>query len=292
MSGLDTTEVRRSTPLVARPETFVDWRAVFAGAVIAAGVSLTLLAFGSAIGLSVSSTAPTWRDSSAWLWALSGLFLLFVALCAFGFAGYATGRMRSPTGLAVTPESEFHDGMHGLLAWGLAILLTAVLALAGAAAAARATAPSGGTFGPTASVGENIIASELDELFRSDHKVVDSDIVYRRGEAARILLKTSGNHPISPDDRAYLATIAARQAGLSGAEAEARTDQVIAESATEIHRARVAAVLQAFMIAAALMAGAAVAWFAATEGGSDRERGTIPVWDWTLRRKSRVDARA
>lgn len=288
--SLDTIEPRR-TSLVARPETFVEWRAVFAGAVIAAGVSITLLAFGSAIGLSVSSTAPTWRDSSSWLWLLSGLFLLFVALCGFGAGGYATGRMRSPTGLAETVESEFEDGMHGLIAWGLAILLTAALALAGAALASRATAPSGGALGPSASVaGENVIVTELDELFRTDQRVIDS--VYRRAEAARILLKTSGNRGVSDDDRAYLATIAAREAGISGAEARDRTDRVIAESATEIHRARVAAVLQAFMIAAALLAGAAVAWFSAAEGGSERERGVIPVWDWTLRRRNRPKATA
>ncbi|HEY2885494.1 MAG TPA: hypothetical protein VGJ08_09800 [Rhizomicrobium sp.] len=288
--SLDATEPRR-TSLIARPDTFVDWRAVFAGAVIAAGVSITLLAFGSAIGLSVSSTAPTWRDSSSWLWLLSGLFLLFVALCGFGSGGYATGRMRSPTGLAETVESEFQDGMHGLIAWGLAILLTAVLALAGAALASRATAPSGGVLGPSASVaGENVIATELDELFRTDQRVIDSDIVYRRAEAARILLKTSGNRGVADEDRAYLAAIAAREAGISAAEARDRTDRVVAESATEIHRARVAAVLQAFMIAAALMAGAAVSWFSAAEGGSERERGAIPIWDWTLRRRTRPKA--
>jgi hypothetical protein len=201
--------------------------------------------------------------------------------------------MRSPTGLAETVESEFQDGMHGLIAWGLAILLTAALALAGAALASRATAPSGGALGPSASVaGENVIATELDELFRTDHGVIDSDIVYRRAEAARILLKTSGNKGVADDDRAYLATIAARVAGISTAEARDRADRVIAESATEIHRARVAAVLQAFMIAAALMAGAAVSWFSAAEGGSDRERGAVPIWDWTLRRRNRPKATA
>jgi len=288
--SLDTTEPRR-TSLVARPEAFVDWRAVFAGAVVAAGVSITLLAFGSAIGLSVASAAPTWRDSTPWLWLLSGLFLLFVALCGFGFGGYATGRMRSPTGLAETAESEFQDGMHGAIAWGLAILLTAVLALAGAAFASRATMPSGGVLGPAASVaGENVIATELDELFRTDHRVIDTDIAYRRAEAARILLKTAGNKGLADEDRAYLTSIAAREAGISGAEARDRADRVIAESATEIHRARVAAILQAFMIAAALMAGAAVSWFSAAEGGSDRERGAIPIWDWTLRRRNRPKA--
>jgi hypothetical protein len=288
--SLEPTEPRR-TSLTARPETFVEWRAAFAGAVIAAGVSITLLAFGSAIGLSVSSTAPTWRDSTPWLWLLSGLFLLFVALCGFGSGGYVTGRMRSPTGLAATVESEFQDGMHGLIAWGLAILISATLALAGVLFASHTTEPSGGMLGPTASVaGESVIATELDELFRTDRTVIDSDIVYRRAEAARILLKTSGNKGVADEDRAYLAAIAARQAGISTAEARDRTDRVIAESATEIHRARVATVLQAFMIAAALLAGAAVAWFSATEGGDDRERGAIPIWDWTLRKRNRAKA--
>jgi len=199
--------------------------------------------------------------------------------------------MRSPTGQATTVESEFQDGMHGLIAWGLAILISATLALAGVLFASHTTAPSGGMLGPTASVaGESVIATELDELFRTDRKVIDSDIVYRRAEAARILLKTSGNKGVADEDRAYLAAIAARQAGISTAEARDRTDRVIAESATEIHRARVATVLQAFMIAAALLAGAAVAWFSATEGGDDRERGAIPSWDWTLRKRNRAKA--
>src|SRR5690348_10469938 len=88
--------------VVDRP--FIDWRAIIAGAILAAGVSFTLLAFGSGIGLSVVSTAPTWRDSSPWLWLLSGIFLLFVALCAFGVGGYAAGRMRAR--VAVTEAIE------------------------------------------------------------------------------------------------------------------------------------------------------------------------------------------
>src|SRR5947209_20509348 len=120
-----------------RTQPFIDWRAVIGGAIVAAGVSFTLLAFGSGIGLAVSSTAPTWRDSSPWLWLLSGLFLLFVALCAFGIGGYAAGRLRLATRVAASPETAFLDGMHGLFTWGLAILLTAILALVGAAIAAK-----------------------------------------------------------------------------------------------------------------------------------------------------------
>jgi len=264
---------------------FIDWRAIIAGAILAAGVSFTLLAFGSGIGLSVVSTAPTWRDSSPWLWLLSGLFLLFVALCAFGIGGYAAGRMRARVAVTEAIENEFSDGMHGLFVWGLAILLTAMLAVAGAAMATRAVTPSGGTTGPAASVaGENIIASELDALFRSDRRLVDNNIEYRRAEAARILLKSSSHRGVPGEDRDYLAALAGQEAGLAPEEAQTRADRAIAASRDELRRAREAAVLEAFMIAAALFLGAAAAWYSACEGGRDRLEGTVPVWDWSFRR--------
>ena len=269
------------------PSPSVEWPSVVAGAVVAAGISLTLLAFGSAIGLSVASAAPTWRDSSPWLWLLSGIFLLFVALCAFGFGGYVAGRMRAPLMSRSVEETEFHDGLHGVLTWGLAILITVVLTLAGAAMLAPAAAPSGSRLGPAASVaGENIIASELDELFRTDRRAVDADsLSYRRAEAARILLKAAGHRGVSGEDRDYLAAIAASQTGVAPTDAVTRADRAIAQSATEIRRARQAAVIQAFLIAASLMVGAAVAWFAAREGGHERERGWVPRWTWSPRRR-------
>jgi len=274
------------TIIPVRDEPFIDWRAIIGGAVLSAGVSFTLLAFGSAIGLSVASTAPTWRDSSPWLWLLSGIFLLFVALCAFGIGGYAAGRMRVRVAVSETVETGFRDGMHGLFTWGFAIVLTAALALGGAAATSRAIAPSGGASVPSASVaGENIIVTELDALFRSDRKFVDSDIEYHRSEAARILLKSSDHRGVSSEDRAYLAMLASHEAGVSPEEAQARSDHAVAESRDELRRAREAAVLQAFMIAAALLVGAAVAWYSAYEGGLDRQEGAVPVWDWSYRRR-------
>jgi len=218
----------------------VEWPSIFAGAVVAAGISLTLLAFGSAIGLSVASTAPTWRDSSPWLWLLSGIFLLFVALCSFGFGGYVAGRMRTPLTSRTIEEIEFRDGMHGILTWGVAILLTAVLTLVGAAMLTPAIAPSGSRIGSATSVtGESILASELDELFRMDRRAVDVDsLSYRRAEAARILLMASGHRGVSAENRDYLAAITASQTGLAPADAAARADRVIVESTTEIRRAR------------------------------------------------------
>jgi len=266
----------------AAAQPYIDWRAIIAGAVLAAGVSFTLIAFGSGIGLSVASTAPTWRDSTPWFWLLSGIYLIFVALCAFGIGGYAAGRMRLATRVADAPETAFRDGMHGLFMWGLAILITAVLALAGAAIAAKSAAPSGGTAGASGSVaGENILATELDQLFRSYRYGPAPDTL--RSEAARVLLKSSSHNGVPQDDRSYLSNIVALRAGVNSAEADDRVNRVIAASRDELRRARGAAVMEAFLAAAALFLGAAVAWFCSEEGGRDRELGRIPVWDWRIR---------
>lgn len=259
-----------------------DWRAIIAGAIAAAGTSFTLHAFAVGIGLSVYSTAPTWRDSTAAYWFLTGIYLLFVALVAFGVGGYVAGRLRNPLGRA-DAETEFRDGLHGLVSWALAITLTAVLALGTAAVAAPAMAPSGGNQGATQSVaGENIIASELDELFRTDEQI--NDISYRRAEAARILLKSSSHDGVPEQDRRYLALITANITGASLDQARENVNRQIAASARELRRARTAAVLQAFFIGAALLVGAAVAWFSACEGGRERETRSYPGFAWHRRR--------
>jgi hypothetical protein len=274
MSALAEPVVRRS---------HFEWPAIFAGVAGAAGISLTLHAFATGIGLSVLSAAPTWRDSAPTYWFLAGLYLLFVSLAAFGVGGYIVGRMRAPLSLPGA-ETEFRDGMHGLVVWGLAAILTALMALGVVATATTTIAPSGGSAGAAQSVaGENIIASELDELFRGDRGL--QNINYRQSEAARILLKASSHNGVPGDDRDYLATITANATGLSFPEASARVDREIAAARQELHRARMAAVLQAFFAGAALLVGAAVAWFAACEGGRDREGGHYLVWDWSFRRR-------
>ncbi|MBV8977676.1 MAG: hypothetical protein JO261_03485 [Alphaproteobacteria bacterium] len=272
------------TTYVERPSR-IEWSAVFAGALVAAGISFTLLAFGAGIGLSVTSTAPTWRDSSTWLWLLSGLYLVFVALCAFGFGGYVAGRMHQPLTVAPNDEAVTRDGMHGIVTWGLAILMSALIAIGTAATLTPAMAPGGGHAGPSTSVaGENIIASELDELFRSDRRAVNADDrLYRRAEAARILLKSSSHNGVPAEDRDYLSAMVSAETGIRPADADARVDREIAQSKTEIRRAREAAVMQAFLIAAALLVGAAVAWYSAVEGGRDRQQGTYPRWNWSPR---------
>jgi hypothetical protein len=57
----------------------------------AAALALVLHGFAAAIGLSVSSTAPTWRDASVALVLLSGLYLVLAAILSYGFGGYLSG---------------------------------------------------------------------------------------------------------------------------------------------------------------------------------------------------------
>jgi hypothetical protein len=268
---------------VERRAQSVQWPVILAGAVCAAGISFSLHAFATGVGLSVYSTAPTWRDSAVGYWLLTGLYLLFVALTAFGVGGYITGRLRIPVADLASEEHEFRDGMHGLVTWAVAIVMTAVLALGVAAIASPAAVPSGGSAGTAQSVaGENIIASELDELFRTDRDI--PNINYRRAEAARILLKSSSHDGVRERDRRYLSVITANATGISIEDAALRTDTQIAAVREELRRARVATVLQAFAVGVALFVGAAVAWLSASQGGQDRDRGTYPGWQWHRRR--------
>jgi hypothetical protein len=259
---------------------------VIAGAVAAAALSLVLIAFGTGIGLATSSVSPTWRDASFGLWLLSGIYLVFVALLSFGLGGYVAGRMRGRiTTVAATDEAEFRDGMHGILAWALAIVLGAFLAIGAAGVAAPAAVPGGGAAGPSASVaGEDTIAYELDQLFRTERPLPAADMTYARAEAARILLTSSGHTGVSQEDRDYLTMLVSTRARVSAEEADARVNKAIGRAHDALKRARQAGVMIAFLTVVALLLGAAVSWFAAQEGGRERELGGAPTWrSWSSR---------
>jgi hypothetical protein len=240
-----------------------------------------LHAFAVAIGLGVSSSAPTWRDASIALVILSGLYLVLAALASYGLGGYIAARMRVPSDGARQAE-EYRDGMHGLLTWALATLLTGFLALAAAQSLPRLASPSAGSAGPATSVaGENIIAFDLDRLFRGE-RGSGSDVERARAEAARILLTVSSHNGLQADDRAYLVRLVAANTGLAAPDADRRVAEVTASAKANIDRARRSGVLLAFLAGAAALLGAAAAWFAACAGGVHRDDpDTAPsILDW------------
>jgi len=259
-------------PTPGGPLSYIHWGPAIAGSVVAAAVASVLHAFAAAIGLAVSSTSPTWRDASVVLWALSGLYLIFVALVSYGCGAYLAGRVRS-TWATSEEEIVFRDGAHGIIVWALATLLTAFLVFGAAAAATRLAAPGGGVAGTSSSVGgENFIAYELDRLFRSEQRSANIDMAYTRAEAARILLTASGHAGVIPDDRAYLVRLTSATTGTSPAQAEMRVDAAVASARDSIRRARRGGVVLAFTVGAAALLGAIVAWLAAGVGGKERDK--------------------
>ena len=267
----------RAVPILHVP--YVQWGPVIAGAVAAAALALVLHAFAGAIGLAVSSSAPTWRDASIALWVLSGLYLVLVALAAYGLGGYLAGRARAASALSDPDEIEFRDGVHGLLVWAVATLLTALMLFNVGAATSRFAAPSG-TAGPSTSVaGENIVAFDLDRLLRGERRPGDADLAQTRAEAARILLTSSGHSGVAAEDRAHLVRLVAIRTGLAQPDAERRVNTVIASAKENISRARKSTVILAFMAGAAALLGAAAAWFAAGVGGRHKDK-SAPYVRW------------
>jgi hypothetical protein len=256
---------------------YLEWSAVVAGAIVAAALALVLHAFAVAVGLSVSSTAPTWRDTSFALVLLSGLYLVLAAMASFGLGGYLVGLMRAR--LTSREDADLRDGLHGLLAWALATLLIALIGLATAQSLARLAAPSTGSSISVA--GENLITYDLDRLFRAERRT-NTELDYPRAEAARILLTTSSHRGMQLEDRAYLVRMTAAYTGLAQPDAERRVDEVAARAKENISRARRSAVILAFMTGAAAMLGAAASWFAACAGGRvrDGEVSAHALLDW------------
>ena len=248
---------------------YPEWGPIIAGAIAAAALLLVLQAFALAIGLSVSSTAPTWRDASFALVLLSGLYILLAAIAAYGLGGYLAGlmRVRPPA----PEDTDVRDGMHGLVAWALATLLIAVIGWATAQSLTRLAAPSGGQGAASSSVGgENLIAFDLDRLFRAERRT-NANLDYPRAEAARILLTTAGHGGLQPEDRIYLIRLTAAVTGIPEGDAQRRVDEVAARARDNISRARKSAVILAFFAGSAAIVGAAVAWFAACAGGRVRD---------------------
>ncbi len=256
----------------------IQWSSVFAGALAAGAMSFILIGFGVAVGLGVSSASPTWRDASAALALLSGLYLIIQAIVSFGFGGYIAGRTTRPAPALSTIEDdgERRDGLHGLTAWALAVLAgAALLALLGAAAIDRSPMRSSAS---NASAAEPLLSYELDKLFRAPRRAPNLDLRETRAEAGRILMTSSSHSGVSADDRTYLLQLVAAVTGLAAPDSERRVDALIADSKTAINRARRNSIIVAFSIAAATLIGAAVAWAAAVAGGRHRDGEPLPNW--------------
>ena len=84
--------------------SYVEWSAIFAGAIVASAIIVLMTAFGSAIGLSLVSP---YRGPSPIIFHIAlALWFTWITVSSFVAGGYVTGRMRRPVDGATIHESS------------------------------------------------------------------------------------------------------------------------------------------------------------------------------------------
>lgn len=264
----------------------VSWGAVLAGAAAAAALSLVLFILG--VGLGLSAVSP-WSYNTATLGKSTIIWLAFTQLAAAGLGGYLAGRLRVKWASVHTDEVYFRDTAHGLLAWAVATLVTAIFLAsavravvggaidAGTAAATVATAGSGA---PDAGAGP--VGYFSDMLLRTDQAKPAPENAAMRAEVAKIFVNDLRTGTLAADDRQYLSRLVAQRTRLAQPDAEKRVDEVYArlskakadaEAAAKAaaDKARKAAAQSALWMFVALLLGAFFASVMATFGGRQRD---------------------
>jgi hypothetical protein len=286
------TAIVASQYATADARSYLDWPAVIAGAVVASAISLVLITFGSAIGLSLTSPFDNSGISAVGLAIALGLWLVWVQVSSFMAGGYVTGRMRRRAYDASEHESDVRDGMHGLVMWGLGVLIGALfLALSATGVATTAVKATSGAAQVAvekmaeAAQGASPWSRAVDTAFRSSRPEATNS-ADARDEATAIVARGIARGDIPEADRAYLAQVISARTGVSADEAKTRVDamitnaqQVAEEAKQKAKRAKHFAVLAAFVTAASLAISAAAAFWASGMGGRHRDEGTlIPRW--------------
>ncbi len=253
---------------IGNPTNYVDWGAIAAGVFISLAISSVFLAFGSAIGLSVTSFHPSASAPVVGLVIAAGLWLLWVQISSFIGGGYVAGRMRRRIGDAKAHEVEMRDGAHGLIVWAVNIVIGAALAtwltLAGVSGAISTASNTGA------------MDYYTDKLMRSDAvagtTAVSADTQYN-AQIGRILARNVAARTFDETDKAYVVREISSRTGLAEADAQKRLDDTVAALKAQAETARRYAVLFAFLTAASLLISGLAAWWAATTGGKHRDEG-------------------
>ena len=271
-------------PATRDQSSYVDWPAIIAGIVLASAISVTLISFGSAVGLNFLHFGYNSAANPIFVGIAAASWFLWVQISSLMAGGYLTGRLRRRYFDATEDESDLRDGAHGLIVWAGAALLGAVIAVAGVGAVASTV----GNVAATATTAASNVAGDavdpnayfVDTLFRTNQP---TDATASRAEAGRIFAHAAlGDGTVSPDDRTYLANVVAANTAITPEEAQTRVDQAIAsiEKARQdtIAAARIArntGIIGAFLIAASLLVSAIGAYWAAQKGGNHRDDNTV-----------------
>jgi hypothetical protein len=289
--------------LLTPQHAYVDWPAIIAGILLASAVSLVMLGFGSAIGLSFANFHGGTGVSPIWIGIAAASWLLWVEVSSMLAGGYLTGRMRRRVHDATEHESDVRDGAHGILVWAGALIVSAMVAASGVGAAASMVGNAVGTVTSAAATAAAPAAGSAAAKSGFDPAAYFTDALFRPGtaapaaaasqptpanradavaEAGRVLAFSAANGSVSDADKGYLAQLVAQNTGLSEADAGKRVDAVLGtiaaakqKAADAAETARKTAVLGAFLIAASLLVAGAAAYWAAALGGRHRDEQTV-----------------
>jgi hypothetical protein len=236
--------------------------------------------------LSSWPSAPDW-DFHRFRWSGSGvsgstfqigtgIYLVIVGVMSSAVGGYVAGRLRTKWVGVHNNEVFFRDTAHGLLAWGLATLISAT-ALTSTTAYLASGVVAGGAAASSQALGR-LGASEIyvDKLFRpapgQSPTQADNGNFGTRAEVLRLWSADfRSGADLGQADRAYVAQAVAARTGLSQADAEKRVDTVMTEAKSAADTARRNAAHLSFWLTAALLFGAFAASLAAAEGGALRD---------------------
>jgi hypothetical protein len=239
----------------ANAHSAVSWPSIFAGAIVAIATTLILLAVGSGLGFATVSPWPG-AGLTATSFAIGvGIWLIVTQWLSSFMGGYITGRLRTRWNGVHSDEVFFRDTAHGLLAWALATLIIAAVALSAASSTVSAATSSASAVG-----------SATDGLLRTDRH---GDSAAVRAEIVRIL---SRDGTVSADDRAYLTSLVAKRTGVSTDEAQRRVDRATASIRAAADEARKMSSALGFFTALSMLIGAFIASVAAAYGGGVRDK--------------------
>ena len=259
--------IAASAPRRDLPGAYIDWAAIFGGAVVAAAIGVLCTAFGAALGLSTVSVEPGEGSFNLWV-GISAVWVVVSLVLSYLAGGYVAGRMRRRVDDAVAEEVATRDGLNGLVVWGLGILLTTWMAagaisgagsalgtavtatgsavggiaqgagsvvggaVQGVAQAAGAAVPDDVDEGLMDYLNSTLMRPAVDGVQQSDGVTTPTAPSMNDEELARQTGMVLGNvlrtGEISDEDRSFLIAAVARRTGESEAEVEARVERAVA----------------------------------------------------------------
>ncbi len=223
--------VENQQPAAGSSTSAVSWAAILAGGVGALALTVVLLILGSALGFASASPWSGEGASAATIGIGAAIWLVVVQWFSSAVGGYLSGRLRTKWVSIHTHEAFFRDTAHGFLAWAAAtIVMTVLVAASATSAISGAASVTAGVAGQSAKGAAQSLPSTsyfADMLYRADNPPSAETPQAARLEAVRILTNAATEGQMAAADREYLATLTARNTGMTREEAKARVDSVL-----------------------------------------------------------------